>query len=104
MRLSISTKGAGIWTWASSDQNSEPDLVMASPWRCRDDGSPRRRGPAATTPMRKGSIGPRSSTGNGHCSSTLPLADDLLGVGDDRLQMLLVLEALGVDLVDGLGP
>ena len=24
------TKGAGIWQWASSDQDSEPDLVMAS--------------------------------------------------------------------------
>ena len=24
------TKGAGIWPWASSDQDSEPDLVMAS--------------------------------------------------------------------------
>jgi xylulose-5-phosphate/fructose-6-phosphate phosphoketolase len=24
------TKGAGIWRWASSDQDSEPDLVMAS--------------------------------------------------------------------------
>jgi xylulose-5-phosphate/fructose-6-phosphate phosphoketolase len=24
------TKGAGIWEWASSDQDSEPDLVMAS--------------------------------------------------------------------------
>jgi xylulose-5-phosphate/fructose-6-phosphate phosphoketolase len=24
------TKGAGIWTWASSDQDSEPDIVMAS--------------------------------------------------------------------------
>jgi xylulose-5-phosphate/fructose-6-phosphate phosphoketolase len=24
------TKGAGIWDWASSDQDSEPDLVMAS--------------------------------------------------------------------------
>jgi xylulose-5-phosphate/fructose-6-phosphate phosphoketolase len=24
------TKGAGIWDWASNDQNSEPDVVMAS--------------------------------------------------------------------------
>jgi|SRR5215469_9136709 len=24
------TKGAGIWQWASSDQDSEPDLMMAS--------------------------------------------------------------------------
>ena len=24
------TKGLGIWDWASNDQNSEPDLVMAS--------------------------------------------------------------------------
>ena len=34
----------------------------------------------------------------------LSLADDLLGVGEDCLQMLLVLEALGVDLGYGLGP
>ena len=34
----------------------------------------------------------------------LRLADDLLGVSEDCLQMLLVLEALGVDLGHGLGP
>jgi hypothetical protein len=37
--------------------------------------------------------------------ASLPLvvADDLLGLVDNRLEVLLVLETLGVDLVDGLG-
>jgi len=40
------TKGAGIWPWASSDQDSEPDIVMRAV-RCRDDGGAGRHGPAA---------------------------------------------------------
>src|SRR5208282_4720335 len=24
------TKGAGVWSWASNDENAEPDIVMAS--------------------------------------------------------------------------
>ena len=43
------TKGAGIWQWASSDQDSEPDLVMAS---CGDIATMEAlagNGPAAAT-------------------------------------------------------
>jgi xylulose-5-phosphate/fructose-6-phosphate phosphoketolase len=42
-------KGAGIWTRASSDQNSEPDLVMAS---CGDVATMEALAATALPPLR----------------------------------------------------
>src|SRR4029077_12151132 len=51
--------------------------------------------------MRKGSTCRKSSTGSGRSRSSL--ADDLLSVREDCLQMPLVLEAFGINLVDSFG-